>query len=290
MRILIIANPIAGGGKGRDQATRLADTLHQRGHEAELFLTSAEGDARRRTRDHADLDLIVSVGGDGTLNEIINGLPEPDALPLAQLPMGTANIMARELHLPWAVSGLAALIDDPSYRRIDLGVLNGRRFLAVASCGIDAKVVHIIDRRRHGALGILGYPLPMLYAALWYRPATMQVTVDGQSCEGQQVVISSIRNYAGFFSIADRAECDDGLLDVVVFPRAGVPRMSLAMISALRKRVSKRGDVIYLTGRNIEVRCDSPVPVQVDGDAADTTPLEITTLRQAVRFLAPPAR
>jgi diacylglycerol kinase family enzyme len=128
----------------------------------------------------------------------------------------------------------------------------------------------------------------MLYAAMWYRPATMQVTIDGDRFDGQQVVISSIRNYAGYFSIADRAICDDGLMDVVIFPRAGVPRMTLALISALRKRVSRRGDVIYRTGRHIEVTCESGVHVQVDGDAAGRTPLEITTHHRAVQFLAPP--
>jgi len=157
MRILIIGNPVAGRGRAARRITALELHLCRAGHEVEVFLTETGGDARRRASQVRDgIDRIVVVGGDGTLNEVLNGLPDPAKTPLLLLPMGTANVLARELGLPRQPEQAAGLIDRGVVRRLDMGSLGNRRFLALASAGFDAMVTQDLCTRRRGVLGFTG--------------------------------------------------------------------------------------------------------------------------------------
>lgn len=289
MRISIIANPIAGGGRGAARSARLEQLLRLRGHSVDRYLTTKAGDARQRASELMPAtELVIAVGGDGTLNEIINGLRDPAALAVTQLPMGTANIVAREFRLPFSCDELAEQVENFQIRMLDLPTLNGRRFIAISSSGLDAAVVREVTRSRKGKLGFLGYPLPLLRCLQSFTPSRMEITIDGQTHHGTQVFVGNIRTYAGFFQITDRAQPDSGLLDICIVPNGGKTKLMSLLWSGWRRTVSQRRDIIYRQGRTVRIEsAQQPCPIEVDGDDYGDTPADITLQPRSLAFAVP---
>lgn len=289
MKALVIGNPIAGRGKAPRLIDALTRALRAEGLETDVYLTRAAGDARQRAgRIDAGVDRLVVVGGDGTLNEVLNGLTDPSRVPLTQLAMGTANVLAHELRLPRNPKALAAVVAHGRVRQLDLSIANGQRFLSLASAGFDAMVTREVQRRRKGELGYLGYAVPLIRALWSYRPPCLNVSVDGaESVTGAMVVVGNISNYGGLFAVADRARCDDGHLDICVLPRGSRLALTGYALAALARLLSKTTDVIYLTGRRVTIDSNSPVAYEIDGDYAGQTPLEIQLDPRTVPFIVP---
>jgi YegS/Rv2252/BmrU family lipid kinase len=288
-KILLIGNPIAGRGKSSRLIHQCVLELRQRGYRIETFFTRSAGDANRRARCiEPEFSTLIVAGGDGTLNEVLNGLPDPSGIPIALLPTGTANILAHDLALPNRPEAVAQAIEQGGVQWLDMGLVGGHRFLMLVSAGIDAMVTEAVRRRRGQSFGYAGYVLPVLRVLLRYRVPQLRVTVDEQaSFRGAFVIVSNTRNYGGIFTFADRARCDSGHFDVCIFPKGTVLGLSTYYLAALRGRVSRRTEVNYLTGRRIRIESKEPVPVQVDGDAFGTTPVCVELMPSAVPVFVP---
>jgi YegS/Rv2252/BmrU family lipid kinase len=269
----------------------LVRLLEGRGHAVECFSTRSPeeaGEGVRKRESQGYLDCIVVAGGDGTVNDVVNGLENPSRTPLAHLAYGTANMLARELRIPRDPEALASLVERGASRRIDLGRAGSRRFLLVASSGFDAMVTRAISRTRRGTLGYPGYARPILGALRSYRAPRLRVQVDGaEPLVGALAIVSNIRNYGGIFSVADRACPDSGVLDVCVFSGERALDLARYAFAAARRRVSKLPDVAYRTGRCIVIEARDPTAVQIDGDYRGTTPLTIEVDAAVVPILTP---
>jgi YegS/Rv2252/BmrU family lipid kinase len=288
-KVLLIGNPIAGRGNSEQLIEQFVHVQEQKGYDVEAFLTESRGDAQRRARRiESDVGILVVAGGDGTLNEVINGLPDPSKTPIGLLPLGTANILAHELALPKDPEGVAQAIDGGSTRRIDMGVVGDHRFLMLLSAGLDAMVTEEVRRSRGNRLGYGGYLLPIFKVFLRYRVPHLRVTVDeGEVFEGGLTVVSNTKNYGGIFTVADRARCDSGHFDIVIFPKATVPALVRHAFAARFGRVSKEPDVTYLTGKRVRIESPKPVPIQIDGDHHGTTPVVVDLVPKAVPIVVP---
>lgn len=289
-RVAIIANPIAGGGRGGRVAPELARHLEARGFEVELTLTGKAGDARTRA---AELDpdrhwAVVSIGGDGTLNEILNGLPDP-TLRLAVMPLGTANVLASELGLPQDPAACAAVVDHGREVRAALGLAGDRRFLLFAGVGIDAHMVTRLEQVRRGTLGKHGWLAPVLHVVWHWPDDRLRVTTEeGETREGlTEVLVTRVRNYGGVFRLPEGIDIEDGWLHVLCFPQT--TRMQyLGLAWRAWRRGLRAGDgVEILRTRALTVSSARTVPVQVDGDFGGHTPLDIRLAPEAARILAP---
>jgi len=272
-------------------ADRVTDLLRRDGHPVDVYWTAGPGDAAKRAREcERSAERILAVGGDGTLNELLNGLSDPSRVPIAQLATGTANILAHELELPREPRGVARMLVRGGVRRLDMGLAGERRFLMVASAGFDAFVTRCIAERRTATLGYLGYAAPILGALRRYRPPRIAVRVDDRPVvEGQLVLVSNTRNYGGLFTMADLARCDSGHLDVCVLRDASLGGLVRAAAAGLTGGLSGREDVGYFTGRHIRIDAEDPVQVEIDGDHAGTTPLDIRVLAAHVPVVVPAA-
>jgi YegS/Rv2252/BmrU family lipid kinase len=290
VNVLVIGNPVAGTGKAGRRAERLVRLLERRGHAVEWRLTRRPGEARRHVGDlEGKVDCIVVAGGDGTVNEVVNGLADPAATPLTHMALGTANLLARELGIPRDPEALVEVVERGATRRIDLARVAQSRFLLVASSGFDAMVTERIQRSGKKPQRYSGYFVPLLRTLAEYRPPRLDVSVEaGEPLTGALVVVSNIRNYGGLFSIADRARCDSGHLDVCVFPRAEVRDLLRYARAARAARVSRLEGVEYRTGRRVRIASAEPVPVQVDGDHWGVTPIDIDLEPSRVPILVPP--
>lgn len=292
MKILVVVNPIAGGGKAGRGAERLVRLLEDRGHAVEqLSAGTPEETGEGARRAALDFDRIVVAGGDGTVNDVLNGLEDPSRIPLAHLAYGTANMLARELRIPADPGAMAELVERGGFRRLDLGRAGDRRFLMVASAGFDAMVTRAVSRTRGGTLGYAGYALPILRALREYRAPRLRVTVDGgEPLIGALAIVSNIRNYGGILRIADRASPDSGVLDACVFGGERIRDLVRYGFAAITRRVGRLPDVSYRTGRRIAIEAEEPTAVQIDGDYCGTTPLAIEVEAAVVPVLTPLAR
>jgi diacylglycerol kinase family enzyme len=149
-------------------------------------------------------------------------------------------------------------------------------------------VVREIARTRTATLGYWGYARPVLRALRGYVPPRITVEVDDRpAIEGQLVVVSNTRNYGGLFTMADRARCDSGHLDICVLSNGSIWGLVRAGVAGLTGGLSGRDDVAYITGSRVRVRAEEPVPYEVDGDAVGETPLEIQLRPAHVPFVVP---
>jgi YegS/Rv2252/BmrU family lipid kinase len=295
VRIVVIHNPVAGRRRPGFLDATLAALL-RRGCTVELRATQAPGDATALA-DAAraeGFDRMVVAGGDGTINEAVNGLvqPGPAAPPLALIPLGTANVLARELGLPGRPEALAEVIADGEARAVALGRVDGRHFTLMAGAGFDAQVVASVTPRLKARLGKAAYVLMSLWHILAYRRRLYAVDIDGQACVAASVVVSNARHYGGPFVIAPAADMAEASLQVCLFERAGrwhAIRYSLALVTG---RLARLPDVRLVEARRVRIGGrQAGEPVQVDGDIGAALPCQIGVRRDALRLVypAPPA-
>ncbi len=222
----MIFNPAARG----DKARRLRRQLEVIGAKCALKTTTAAGDARRLASQAVmeGFDLIVAAGGDGTVNEVLNGIGDaPNGFANARLgvlPLGTVNVFARELKIPLKVENAWEVLQNGRELKIDLprvefsedGVLQKRYFCQLAGAGLDARAIELVDWKQKKQVGPLAYVIAGL-KALRERQPKITVHVNGQSATGELVLIGNGRFYGGSFVILPQADLRNGLLEICVF-------------------------------------------------------------------------
>lgn len=289
MNILLIGNPIAGTGKSQRVSHELAVLLNDRGHKVETFFTRQAGDARRRAELVRDtLDVIVTVGGDGILNEVINGLPSLDQIPLLPVPTGTANMLAREINIPARPLSLISVIEQRTVRRLDVGYAGERRFLMVASAGFDAEVARYVAEHRGPKLGYQRYATPILHPLRSYCPIPLSVELDGKErYVVEHVMAIKVRYYGGIFQFTSSASLDSGLFEVLMLEKATKSHIMTYAASGLFGNPHIVPGLIRRTAHQIKITSESMVPTQVDGEFLGYTPVEIRLAPRLLPVLVP---
>ena len=288
MNVRIIANPISGGGRGRHLGETMCGALRSRGVESDLLITSRAGEAREEAA-KPGYDCVVSVGGDGTTNEVANGIAGTGAM-LAILPLGTANVVARQLGIPQSAEAVAELIVRNQSKTMDVGLYQGRRFLLGAGAGPDAAIVAEIHASRGKRLGISGYYLPTLRVLSRYVWPAIRVVVDGEAlCEdGHYAIVANCRFSAGVFRFTPKASVEDGLLDVCVMRGLSMPRLAVHAVASWLPGFTERAGVLYRQGRDVSLEAaEGEVLLQVDGDPAGRIPATFSVEPRALRVIAP---
>lgn len=295
--VLIFANPIAGKGKGRILAERIGEGVTQAGYRARVFFERAEGLGEEALSALSNVKAVVAIGGDGTLRGVVGRVlaacgettPLP---PVVVVPMGTANLMGQHLGIKWddrAVGReVAAAIKAGRVVQLDGAQANGKLFLLMAGVGIDAKVVHELDRLRRGPISMVSYALPTALALKDYRYPEVSVEVDDKRVFGGRpgiVMVGNIKEYGTGFEVLPYARPDDGLLDVCAMPCASPPELVDLFLHAAAGEHTRLEGVVYVKGKRARVTSDEQVPVQVDGDAAGFTPLEVEMLPRRIPFV-----
>jgi YegS/Rv2252/BmrU family lipid kinase len=252
--------------------------------------TRSPGEAEIFAGQAGDYDVVVVAGGDGTVNEAINGLGGLDgnAPPLAFIPLGTANILAHELGLPRSAGGLAETILRGGQYTARPGLANGRRFLLMASAGFDAQVVARVNMRLKRHLGTAAY-IFTAFLEIWRKRATSyRVSVDGETNEAGAVVITRARHYGGGFMLVPQARLDERKLYVVCLSGSGVWDILRYSAALSCGRLHRLSDVRILEGGSVIVEGSQEDLVQIDGDRLGTLPLEVSVDSVPIALMAPP--
>lgn len=289
MYVRIIANPISGGGRGPRSAGSLRDALSAHGIGSECRVTEGPGDAGAWAAEPG-ADCVVSVGGDGTLNEVANALAGAGT-PIATLPLGTANVVARELCAPNDPAALANLIAASSTRAIDAGRAGERIFLLGAGAGLDAAIVEIVHGSRGKKLSFLSYVWPTIRTIFTYAFQPITVSIDGETVchDAHYVIVGNCSWSAGVFKATPKARLDDGLLDICILRNLGVLKILWLILLAQLPGFAERRAVVYRQGRKVELVSTSGarVPLQIDGDPAGELPATFEIEPKSLRIFAP---
>ncbi len=293
--VRLIVNPASGGVRGEADLALLRETaawLGAHGMPAEIRLTSAPGDATRLAAEavRKHMDMVVAVGGDGTLNDVIQALAEHDTA-LGVLPMGTVNVWAREMGIPMDLAGAREVLLHGVRRRVDVGLAGSRYFLLMAGVGFDAEVARRVD---HGRLKRLGLKLLHYIAAagvmsVTQPPTRVWVQYDGKrrTYNALMILVGNTRLYGGALSFANRAVADDGRLDLVVVENGGLLYRLGVLGRALLRRASLGPRVRYAQARVIRMLSEAPLPVQVDGEVIGTLPMTFSATPSALTVVVP---
>lgn len=288
MRTLLIVNPMSGARGQRWRSQDLPGMVQSFFPEAALYLTRAEGDATQAARQAVadEIELVIAVGGDGTINEVVNGLVG-SPVHLGILPAGTENVLAKERHVPTALEKAAAYLKEAPARRADVIRAGSRHFLCFAGVGFDALVVERVQPDAKARLGAMAYVMTGFEQMFKYqeipRTATVQID-DGPPLKVPfwQIVIANIKTYGGGLKPAPRASMHDGLLDVIIWPRADLPGMIHQIVATATGAHLGLAEVRYLQGQRCWVETDPPSMVQIDGDLLGPTPVLFEVLPQAL--------
>jgi YegS/Rv2252/BmrU family lipid kinase len=294
-RVVVIANPTSGQAEAL--ASQLADALaiwRRHGWLVDLVHTRASGDATQiaARAAAAGVDLVIAAGGDGTLNETLNGLVGSDTA-LAPLPIGTVNVWARELALPRDIRALAELLPSLPRYRVDVGRAGTRWFLLMAGIGFDAAVVAGLQAHDKRRLGILAYAMRAFAIARQYRGVRVRMVLDGRVIRrwALMIVLGNTPLYGGVMQLTERARVGDGILDVCIIRGSSIIGLARAAGAALLlRRASIDPRMEHLRAREITIEARRPLPVQVDGDLLGETPMQFTVADRALTVLMPPAR
>jgi YegS/Rv2252/BmrU family lipid kinase len=288
-RALVVANPIAGRGRARGAARELSAGLARRGIACETFFTAARDDARVKLRCLSpDVDLVVAVGGDGTVSEVLEGLVDRE-IPVAILPLGTANVMSLDLGLPRDVDRALEMIAAGRTTRLDAARVNGRYLsFLVTGIGFDAMVVRELEARRKGAITKLDWARAAWRTLADYTPPALAVEIDGRRIDGEfgEVLVSNVVHFAGYRTLCAERRVDDGLFEAYLFEKSSRANLVGYALRGLLRGLPG-GSCKLVRAKNVRVTAPEPVPVQVDGDGRGTTPVEVCVMDAQFRLVIP---
>jgi YegS/Rv2252/BmrU family lipid kinase len=288
---LLLVNPSAGRGRTRKILPEVESAMRERGLDYELVLTRSLEHARSEARGAAGRhEVIVVMSGDGLLGQIGGELAETDAV-LGIIPGGRGNDLARVLGIPFEPGPAVDVLAAGEERSIDVGDVNGHRFLCIASCGLDSDANRIANEAR-----VIKGDVVYLYAALRalaaWKPARFTVRLDGEVHEftGYSVAVANSAAYGGGMYVAPEAEIDDGRFDVVCSGHMGKLRALANLPKVFKGTHTEVPEVTVSRGAEVEIEADRPFAIYADGDAVAELPARLRLLPRALRLIAPPPR
>jgi diacylglycerol kinase (ATP) len=289
--IILICNPAAKGMSEAkiEQARRL---LEQKDYRVELLLTKQRGEAEQLAKDTVKKApfVIIAAGGDGTFNEVANGIAGSE-IPMAILPLGTANVLAKELGIPDNVDGAIEVALNNTSKSVSLGrivIVHGssplsRYFILMAGVGFDGEAVFGINEAFKKISGKGAYLYSGVKTLLRFAPDKLPVTVDGKTYAASSVIIGNASKYGGHFRVTPAARLTDPTLHVCLFKgrkRFDTFRYILGIVTG---RHLKFADVEYLKAGQIAIK--GRAHIQLDGDYFGMTPAEISIVPNALRLI-----
>lgn len=297
---LLIYNPTAGPWDMTWTLKRLATYLEKHGWPTEVVETAQSGDATLYAQQAVagGVQAVLVAGGDGTINEVVNGLAGSSVL-LGLAPVGTGNILAHQLNMPVLNLGSAFYINEVGdallqgrIQRVDLGKVNDRYFACWAGLGLDAEIsVQMEPRPRYAKrLRALPYMVAAFAVAAEFRGVRSRITIGDKTLRTRALMVlaSNIRLYASFFNIAPHARMDDGLLDIFVFKGVDFSYILRHLLQIFGGRHLRDPKVLYALSRTMRVETTPEVALHLDGDPFGQTPSMLTLEPGSLRLLAPP--
>jgi len=286
-RLLVIRNPVAGQRHGAAYA-RAIRVLEQAGCQLTVAATAARGDAVRiaHEADADKFDVVVAAGGDGTINEVVNGLVG-GPLPLGLIPLGTSNVLAHEIGIGPDPHRAAEIILAGRRQPIALIHAGGHYCCLMVSAGYDARAITRVRPRLKRLTGEGAYYMAGIEEMLAGTRRLLTVEVDGHAYEAASVVVANARLYGGRYLIAPGADIREPVLHTILLRRPGRWNVARYGIAVMRERLHLLPDVLTVTGTTVRLAAPAGEPWQSDGDLIGEFPVDIAIEANAIELLVP---
>lgn len=287
--MFIIHNPTAGRRR-TDTLRATLTAVENAGWPVHLLETRGRGHATELAREavRQGARLVVAAGGDGTIAETVAGLAGSQA-PLGVIPLGTANVLAHEMNLPFRPQEVADRLGEMNSVTLWPGFVEGtgerRPFVQMVGAGFDAQVVHTLDLELKRRLGRGAYIVQSLREMRRYGFPTLTVKVDGIEHRAASVIVSKGRLYGGPYLLAPDARPDEPAFSITLFARGGAGAALLAGLALPLGLLGHVPGATHLRGQTVEIVGPAGVPVQADGDPAGTLPVTLTAAPRPVRLV-----
>ena len=287
--MIVVFNPIAGMRRA-SLMWRVLDVLVANGVRIELSETHRPGHAEALAREAVcrGSSMVVAAGGDGTIAEVANGLMGSTAR-LGVIPLGTANVMAHELELPFEPRAVAAALAFGRTRPIWPGVVRttegSRLFVQMVGVGFDAQVVHHLPVALKRMFGRGAYVIQTLRELAGYRFPTIHLRLDGEVTQAASVIVSKGRLYGGRFVLAPSACAGEPGFSVVLFDHSGIAAGLLYGAALPLNLLSRAPGVRHVRARQVDFIDNEALPAQADGDAVGWTPIAVTDAPAAIQMV-----
>ncbi len=240
--------------------------------------------------DKQGYDTLVAAGGDGTVNEVINGMLQAGVTPrlrLGVLPLGTANVLAHELALPRRPERAAAVVLEGQRQSVAVGLANGRYFAQMAGVGFDAAVVAAVKPAWKRRLHQGAYVLTSLQMLHRFSFPLYRVTVDGETYQARSAIACKGRHYGGPFVVAPKAELVAPSFQILIFERGGVLNTCRFGFALLAGRLHRARGVRLLEAQDVLIECSEGGAVQGDGELLTELPLSLSIAEPRLEILVP---
>jgi YegS/Rv2252/BmrU family lipid kinase len=296
VRICVIFNPAARGSKARHFRQHLGEMAGQSAFKA----TTAPGDARRLAMEAVTdgFDVIVAAGGDGTVNEVLNGIGDApngfEKTRLGVLPLGTVNVFARELKIPLRLESAWEVLRREHETKIDLpqvefsanGIPQKRYFVQLAGVGFDARAIELVDFSMKKKIGPLAYVLAGLNA-LREKKSKIVVRVNGENFSGELILIGNGKFYGGPFEIFPQADLRDGLLEICFFPLVDFATLLRCAPHFFVRQKLPEKMVKRFHAASFELSSEMPASFELDGEWIGNLPATFSVEREKLRVIVP---
>ena len=290
-RLEIILNPISKPLKILLYLKPAIEILEQAGYTVDIHKSAHFGDAEteaRRAARSGKYDLLVAAGGDGTYNQVINGIIGTD-MPLALMPLGTSNVLMRSLKFPLNPVDAARVIVEGQLKKWDLGRINGRYFANMTSFGLDAYATERTNLKLKRVAGKYAYIWSAIQNLPFYRPYPMSLIVDGKPLPHRPIFVNVANAplYGGEYKLTPNARMDDGELDVFIFDSQNIYRLLYFALRVILNFPLNLPEISVRRARRVEITAPGRVPYQVDGDTMGSLPAQISIHPRAIKIITP---
>ena len=287
--MVIVFTPFAGRRRAA-LLWQVVDILSANGLRLQLLATRGPGDAEQLARKaaHGGASMVVAAGGDGTIADVANGLIGSD-IPLGVIPLGTANVLAHELALPFAPVAIAAALAFGRTQLLWPGIARGpdgpRLFVQMLGAGFDAHVVHQMPIGLKRIFGRGAYALQTIWELTRYTFTPIRLRLDGQEAEAASVIVSKGRLYGGQYLLSPDAQPREPGFSVVLFDHASVGATLAYGAALLLGTLARAPGVRHVRASRIDLLGNEPIPLQTDGDKAGFAPVSIQDAPAPIRLV-----
>jgi YegS/Rv2252/BmrU family lipid kinase len=292
MKHIFIINPVAGKGKALEVIPYIKEYFTHNPEDYEIKLTDYQGHATQIARQYAQQDAcrIYSVGGDGTVNEIANGIAGTNAI-LGVIPAGSGNDFIRSINVNGDVRDIIAGTIEGGVRRIDLARINDKFFINIASIGFDAEVVYNAMKFKKVPLvsGSLAYILSIVYTVIQKKICKVSIEIDGKYYE-KKLLLAAIANgrfYGGGMLPVPDAQLEDGLFDVCLVSKIGRLKILRLFPKYMKGEHGDMEEVSFIKASNITISSKEDMCVNIDGEIITSKKVNFEILKQAIKVIFP---
>lgn len=291
-RARIIYNPTSGRELFKKELPVVLQRFEQAGYETSVHATTGIGDATIAASQAVDrgFDVIVAAGGDGTINEVINGMAEKDKRPkLGIIPVGTTNDFARALHIPRQIDKAVDVILANRSVALDIGRVNDHYFMNIAGGGKLTELSYEAPSKLKTMIGQLAYYLKGIEMLPSLRPINVRIEYDGTLFEDEIMLflVANTNSIGGFEKLAPDAEMNDGVFDLLILKKTNLAEFVRIATQALKGNHLEDDRILYTRAKRIKVSTDEKMQLNVDGEFGGLLPGEFVNLHQHIEYFVP---